>query len=115
MCIRDSIRMKDKVLTLDPFEVGIAGGRIAGPIKLDGQKDPIAAQAALRVRDLSLPTLFPTMKENQQSIGDINGLVELQGRGDSVGQMLGTSDGKVGLYIDGGKISRFMMELVALD
>src|SRR6185503_3353743 len=65
------IQMKDKVLTLDPFEVGIAGGRIAGPIKLDGQKDPIAAQAALRVRDLSLPKLFPTLKENQKSIGDI--------------------------------------------
>jgi uncharacterized protein involved in outer membrane biogenesis len=109
------IRMKDKVLTLDPFEVGIAGGRIAGPIKLDGQKEPIAAQAALRVRDLSLPKLFPTMKENQQSIGDINGLVELQGRGDSVGAMLGAAEGKVGLYLDGGKISRYMMELVALD
>ena len=109
------IQMKDKVLTLDPFEVGIAGGRIAGPIKLDGQKDPIAAQAALRVRDLSLPKLFPTLKENQKSIGDINGLVELQGRGDSVGQMLGAADGKVGLYLDGGKISRYMMELVALD
>jgi len=107
--------MKDKVLTLDPFTVGIAGGVITGPIKLDGQKDPIAAQTALRVRDLSLPKLFPTMKENQASIGDINGLIELQGRGDSVGEMLGAANGKIGMYLDGGKISRYMMELVALD
>jgi uncharacterized protein involved in outer membrane biogenesis len=109
------IQMRDKVLTLDPFEVGVAGGRIAGTIKLDGQKDPIAAATNLRVRDLELPKLFPTMKENQASIGDINGLVELAGRGDSVGEMLGTADGKIGLFMDGGKISRFMMELVALD
>src|SRR3954471_5502199 len=109
------IVMRDKVLTLEPLEFGIAGGKIAGTVKLDGQKDPIAATANLRVNDLSLPKLFPTVKEGQASIGDINGLIELAARGDSVAQMLGASNGKVGLYLDGGKISRFMMELVALD
>src|SRR5207244_4758709 len=109
------IQMRDKVLTLEPFEFGIAGGRIAGTIKLDGQKDPIAATTNLRVKDLSLPEFFPTIKEGQASIGDINGLIELAGRGDSVGDMLGSSNGKVGIYLDGGKISRFMMELVAMD
>ncbi|MBW8904677.1 MAG: AsmA family protein [Betaproteobacteria bacterium] len=109
------ILMRDKVLTLEPLEFGIAGGKIAGTVKLDGQKDPIAATANLRVNDLSLPKLFPTVKEGQASIGDINGLIELAARGDSVAQMLGASNGKVGLYLDGGKISRFMMELVALD
>ncbi|HET7670770.1 MAG TPA: AsmA family protein [Burkholderiales bacterium] len=109
------IQMRDKVLTLDPFNIGIAGGQIAGQIKMDGQKSPIAGTTTLRVKDLQLSKLFPTMKENQASIGDINGLVELAGRGDSVGQILGTSNGKVGLFLDGGKISRFMMNLVALD
>jgi uncharacterized protein involved in outer membrane biogenesis len=109
------IVMRDKVLTLEPLEFGIAGGKIAGTVKLDGQKEPIAATANLRVSDLSLPKLFPTIKEGQASIGDINGLIELAGRGDSVGEMLGAANGKVGVFIDGGKISRFMMELVALD
>ena len=109
------IVMRDKVMTLQPLEFGIAGGRIAGTVKLDGQKEPIAAVANLRVQDLSLPKLFPTVKEGQASIGDINGLVELTARGDSVAKMLGAANGKVGLFLDGGKISRFMMELVALD
>jgi len=109
------IVMRDKVLTLQPVEFGIAGGTIAGQVKLDGQKEPIAANANLRVSDLSLPKLMPTIKESQASIGDINGLVELSGRGDSVAKMLGAANGKVGLFLDGGKISRFMMELVALD
>ena len=109
------IRMRDKVLTLDPFEFGLAGGKIAGSVKMDGQQDPIAARTNLRVKDLDLPKLFPTVKEGQTSIGDINGLIELAGRGDSVAQMLGTSNGKVGLYLDGGKISRYMMELAAMD
>ena len=109
------ILMRDKVLTLEPLEFGIAGGKIAGTVKLDGQKEPIAAVANLRVQDLSLPKLFPTIKEGQASIGDINGLIELAARGDSVAKMLGAANGKVGLFLDGGKISRFMMELVALD
>ncbi|MBV9192251.1 MAG: AsmA family protein [Betaproteobacteria bacterium] len=109
------IQMRDKVLTLEPFEFGLAGGRIAGTIKMDGQKDPIAGNVALRVKDLDLPEFFPTIKEGQDSIGNINGLIELTGRGDSVGELLGTSNGKIGVYLDGGKISKFMMELVAMD
>ena len=109
------IQMRDKVLTLEPFEFGIAGGRIAGAIKMDGQKAPIAGDVALRVKDLDLPEFFPTIKEGQDSIGDINGLIELTGRGDSVGQLLGSANGKIGVYLDGGKISKFMMELVAMD
>jgi len=109
------IQMRDKVLTLEPFTVGMAGGVISGTIKLDGQKEPIATNTALRIKDLQLQKLFPTLKESEQSIGAINGLVELAGHGDSVSRMLGTADGKVGLYMDGGQISRFMMELVALD
>ena len=109
------IQMRDKVLTLEPFEFGIAGGRIGGTIKMDGQKDPIAGTIALRVKDLDLPKFFPTLKEGQDSIGDINGLIELTGRGDTVAELLGASNGKVGVYIDGGKISKFMMELVAMD
>jgi AsmA protein len=109
------IQMRDKVLTLEPFEFGIAGGRIAGTVKMDGQQEPIAGNVNLRVKDLDLPKFFPTMKEGQSSIGNINGLIELVGRGDTVAELLGASDGKVGLYLDGGKISRFMMELAAMD
>jgi uncharacterized protein involved in outer membrane biogenesis len=109
------IQMRDKVLTLDPFTVGIADGAISGTIRMDGQQDPIASTTRLRVKDLQLQKLFPTLKQNQASLGDINGLIELVGRGDSVGEMLGAANGKMGFFIDGGKISRFMMQLVALD
>jgi AsmA protein len=109
------IQMRDKVLTLDPFEFGIAGGRIAGTVKMNGRQQPIAGDVYLRVANLELPKFFPTMKEGQSSIGDINGLIELTGRGDSIGELLGNANGKLGLYLDGGKISRYLMELAALD
>jgi AsmA protein len=109
------IRMKDKVLTLDPLEFGIAGGKLAGKATLDGDQEPIHAKLDMRVEKLSLPKLFPTIEKGQNSIGDINGLIELSGRGDSVAQMLGTANGKLGVFIDGGQVSRFLMELAALD
>ncbi len=109
------IVMKDKVLTLDPLTFAIAGGTLGGTIRLDGTKDPIRAQAAMGVRDLKLAQLFPTIKQAQDSQGEINGLVELSGSGDSVAQMLGSANGKIGAFIDGGQVSQYLMELVAID
>jgi AsmA protein len=109
------IRMRDRVLSLDPLEFGVAGGRLVGPVRLDGTKDTIRADVKMQVRKLQLAQLFPTIKENQASVGDIGGLVELTGSGNSVGGMLGSANGKVGVFMDGGKISAFMMQLAALD
>jgi len=109
------IQMKDRVLSLNPLQFGIAGGRLAGPIRLDGTKDTIRADVRMRIEQLQLAKLFPTLKQNQGSTGEMTGLIEIVGHGNSVGQMLGSANGKIGVFMDGGQISRFMMELVALD
>jgi AsmA protein len=109
------IRMADRVLTLEPLEFGIAGGQLAGTIRLDGRKEPIAAATKMRVRNLKLAQLFPTVEQARGSLGDVDGLIDLEGRGNSVAAMLGSSSGKVGLFIDEGEISQLLMELAALD
>jgi uncharacterized protein involved in outer membrane biogenesis len=109
------IQMKDRVLTLNPLEFGIAGGRLAGPVRLDGTGDTIQADLKMRIQGLELAKLFPTIKQNQASVGTLTGLIELKGSGNSVGRMLASSNGAIGAYMDGGRVSRFMMELVALD
>jgi AsmA protein len=109
------ILLRDRVLTLDPLGFGIAGGRLIGTVRLDGTKKPMRGDVKMRVQKLQLAKLFPTVKQAQGSIGDLNGLVELAGTGDSVGKLLGGANGKIGVYMDEGKISQFLMELVALD
>jgi AsmA protein len=109
------IHMEDRVLRLNPLEFGIAGGKLVGPVTLDGSKETIRAEVKMRVQSLQLARLFPTLEQNQGSVGDLGGLIELTGSGNSVGRMLGSADGKIGVFMDGGRISRFMMELVALD
>jgi uncharacterized protein involved in outer membrane biogenesis len=109
------IQLRDSVLALNPLEFGIAGGKLAGTIRIDGNKDPIRGDVNMRVSKLQLAKLFPTIKQAQGSIGDLNGLVELAGTGDSVGKLLASSNGKIGVYMEEGKISRFLMEIIALD
>ena len=109
------IRMDERVLTLDPLAFGIAGGRLEGTVTMDGNYSPLRGDVRMRVRGLQLAKMFPTIKQAQGSIGALNGLIELSGTGDSVSKLLGSSNGKIGVYMDDGKISQFMMELVALD
>ena len=109
------IVMKDKVLSLAPLEFGIAGGRLAGTVRLDGRKTPIQSELRMGVNDMKLGELFPTIETARASVGDISGLVELTGSGDSVAKMLGSANGKIGVFIDGGKVSKFLMNAVAID
>jgi len=109
------IQMHDQVLSLDPLEFGIAGGKLTGTVRVDGNKEPVRGAVNMRVRGMELAKLFPTVKQAQDSQGSLNGLVELDGTGSSVGELLGSSNGKIGIYMDEGKISEFLMELVALQ
>jgi AsmA protein len=109
------VRMNDSVLTLDPLEFGTAGGKLAGTIKLDGRQETIRADARIRAQKLQFAKLFPTVKVAQASVGDLSGVIELKGSGNSVARMLGSSSGKIGLFMDGGSVSELVMEMMAID
>jgi uncharacterized protein involved in outer membrane biogenesis len=110
------IKMQDAVLTLDPLEFGTAGGKLAGTIKLDGRPGTtIKGDAKIKVQRLQLSKLFPTVKVTQASVGDLSGAIELAGTGNSVARLLGTSNGKIGLYMEGGRVSELIMQMAAID
>ncbi len=109
------IRLKDGVLLLDPTDLGVAGGRLNGRIRIDGNSNPAIADVKLDARALELARLFPTAKLNQASLGRIHGLIALQGRGNSVAQMLGTSSGNVAMLMGRGQISNLLLEIAGLD
>ena len=104
------LRLRDSVLTLDPLDFGLAGGQLKAMISLDGRRDLIQAHARIKARKIQIAKLFPTIELNRNSIGQINGVLELKGQGDSVRSMLANADGKVGLVIVRGQISQLMLE-----
>ncbi len=108
------LSLRDSVLTLAPLDFGVAGGHLNAVISLDGRQDPISARARVRARKILLAKLFPTVALNKNSIGQINGDFDLAGKGNSVGRMLATANGKVGLVIANGEISKLMMEKLGL-
>ena len=108
------LSLRDFVLKLDPLDFGVAGGHLNAVISLNGQQSPIQAHAQVKARKILIAKLFPTVELNQNSIGQINGEFDLTGKGNSVGGMLATSNGKLGLVVSGGEISKMMMEKIGL-
>ena len=108
------LKMENSQLTLDPLDFGFAGGHLKAVIKLDGRYNPIQAHARISARKIQLAKLFPSVKLTQTSIGQINGAFDLTGKGNSVGRMLATADGKVGLVVADGEISKLLMEKIGL-
>jgi uncharacterized protein involved in outer membrane biogenesis len=109
------VKLQDGVLLLDPTDLGVAGGRLTGRIRIDGNSNPAIAQVKLDARALELGKLFPTVKLTRASLGKIHGLIELQGRGNSAAQMLATSSGNVAMLMGRGQISDLLMAIAALD
>lgn len=108
------LQLRDGDLTLDPLRFDVAGGTLAGSVRLDGRRSPIKAAAALNARKLELAQLFPTLDRSRTSLGELNGTFDLKGRGNTVAAMLGSADGQVSMLIDSGEISKLMMETVSL-
>ena len=108
------LRLNNAVLTLNPLKFGIAGGTLAGSIKLDGRNQPIQATADLKARKIRIAQLFPTLDRAKTSIGLVNGDIDLKGHGNTVADMLGSANGRFAMVVNGGEISKLMMEAVGL-
>lgn len=107
--------VEDGVLRLDPLEFRAAGGEIESHIRLDARKATIVSRARVRARGLSLPKLFPDWVVTEDSVGRLGGSLELAGSGNSIADMLASSDGKVSAQMGSGRISNLAMEKAGID
>ena len=109
------LALKNGDLLLDPLRFGVAGGNINSTIRLEGSRTPMRGRADLHARRLHLRQLFPDVEAMQSSLGQLNGDAQLSGRGNSVADLLATSNGEVKLLMNDGVISRNLMEIVGLN
>ena len=107
--------LKDGLLRLEPLTFGVADGHVKANIALDAREHPVRGDMDLDVQGLALARLFPSTKELQPSFGTLFGRAKLSGRGASVGDLLGTSNGQLSLAVDGGQMSLLLVELLGLD
>ena len=113
--LKTHLVMKEGVLTLDPLDFGFAGGHITSRVKLDGNQKPMKGDIVADVQNLKFARLFPTLKTMDEALGTFYGRAELVGRGNSVGDLLGTSTGKLTVAANGGQVSQLLTELLEID
>jgi AsmA family protein len=109
------VQLKDGVLLLDPLNLGVAGGQVAGSVRVDSRTKPVQAQAKLDGRSLQLERLLPATAQRKDSIGRIQAQLDLTATGTSVAQLLGSSNGTVALLMGNGRISNILLEFAGLD
>ena len=113
--MRLDVTLKNGDLKLDNLNVGIAGGTVSGLVYVDTSKDIAAIKTRLDARGLQLNQLFPAIERTKGSLGKLTGKVDLQGGGNSVAQMLATSNGSVAMMMGSGEFSNLLLEFMGLD
>ena len=109
------LKLKEGVLVLDPLNFGFAGGDIVATITLDARSNPIAAKASLDLRRVRLGQLFPTLETMKNtSTGSLGAQIRLTGRGNSIADMLATSNGTIAAGMAGGRVSELGVWLINL-
>ena len=109
------VRLDNGLLVLDPLDLGVAGGRLAGLLRIDANAQPAVVQTRLDARSLELSRLFPRSESARNSFGKIQGQVDLNTRGGSVAQMLANANGNVAMLMGKGEISNILLEIAGLD
>lgn len=109
------VLVKDSVMRLKPVRFGVAGGRITANVTLDATKKPVRGHIDVEAQGLQIGRLFPTVKSMDGSLGTLYGRGKLSGTGESLGTLLATSHGEIGMAVDGGQVSLLLVELLGLD
>jgi len=109
------LKLTNGVILMDPLRFGVAGGNLNSTVRLEGDKSPMQGRVDMHARGLKLKQLLPSVQSMERSLGDLNGDATLTGTGNSVADLLGTSNGDMKLLINDGVISRGLMEIVGLN
>lgn len=79
------------------------------------RQKPMRGQVDMHARKLQLKQLLPNVAAMKRSLGQMNGDARLTGSGNSVAELLATSNGDLRLLINNGVISRSLMEILGLN
>ena len=109
------IVMDNALLTLDPLRFKFAYGDVESSLRFDGRSAPIRGSLKLSARGIQVERLIPKAESAQANLGRANGEATLEARGNSVAALLGASSGELKLVLDGGTLSKALIETIGLN
>lgn len=108
-------RLQDGRITIDPLHFGMADGKLAGKVTIDASGKTPAASLAARMQGVRVAKLMPEEAALGRAAGTLSGRIDLEGHGDSIAAMLGTSDGRVTMLLSEGDVPSLLPALIDLD
>ena len=104
----------DGVITLDPLKFGVGVGAVTGTFSIDARPKQPVANADIELRQVDLRRIMQSTK-TFEGAGLVGGRAVLKGRGASLAEMLGSSDGNIKFFMTGGDMSALLVNLAGLD
>jgi uncharacterized protein involved in outer membrane biogenesis len=109
------ITMANGVLSLAPLNFGVAGGRVATELRIDGSGSPAKGNLKLSARGLRLSELFPKAESMRASLGQLSGDAKVSAAGNSFAALAAGANGELKALISQGTVSEFIMEAIGLN
>jgi AsmA family protein len=116
--VNASLVLEGGVLTLNHLNAGVAGGEVAGSARLDPRNSPPLWQASLDAHNMAIERWFkPDVKllTDDPVTGRMKAQLDVQGRGHSMAEVLGSLNGPVQLRLENGSFSHLLTEAIGLD
>ena len=107
--------LNDAVLKLAPLDFDVAGGRFSTQVQMDPRSQPMNVSVRGDVRNLRLSALFPEVELMKKSLGDVDGGIALNAKGNSIASMAASANGEVRLYVREGVMSQQLLDLAGLN
>nr|WP_298414870.1 AsmA family protein [uncultured Halomonas sp.] len=112
------LTLDEGVLTLEPLEAGIGGGRITSRVRMDARSAPLNGSLEFSLRNVNLKPLLRSAELGdiaEDSAGTLGGEGQLRFRGGSFAGTMANLDGLIELAMSGGRMDMLVMEALGLD
>lgn len=114
-----TVNLDNRLLKIQPVKFGTADGDVIANMTVNARETPVRIDSDVQFSRLSLERLTEsintTIPMTEKSVGMIGGTAKLSGYGKSLKDMLSTSNGNVGVGMEGGQISNLLVEIIGLD
>jgi uncharacterized protein involved in outer membrane biogenesis len=113
--LKVTAKLRGGVLSLDPFDLGIAEGNLVGSFVLDGRDQPATAAVKFDGRDIRIEQLLVGSKLAGHAAGPVFVHADLKGRGASIARLAGSASGSASLGMENGVVSKLADAVLELD
>ena len=110
-----NFRLDDGRLIFEPLEFGVGGGTVRADMVLDARDKPVKGKLSAEIASVDLSKVLAPLEIADDSVGTIAGRTTLWVEGNSVAEMLASSDGGLLLLMNGGRLDSLLVELAGLD